>query len=48
VQFYVVISEGWILALMWRPPVILGARIFAAGRNETAFVTQVIAINYVR
>jgi hypothetical protein len=27
--------------------VILGARIFAAGRNETAFVTPVIAINYV-
>lgn len=27
--------------------VILGARIFAVGHNETAFVTPVIAINYV-
>ena len=27
--------------------VIVGARIFAAGRNETASVTPVIAINYV-
>lgn len=27
--------------------VILGTRIFAAGRNETAFVTPVMAINYV-